>query len=86
VIGFVYGLCMLTSVVVAALLLRGWRRSGARLLLWAGLCFVGLALNNVLTLIDVYVAPDLDLWTLRQVPAIAGMFLLVAGLVWDGDR
>lgn len=85
-ISFVYGLCTATSIAVAALLLRGWKRSGARLLLWAGLCFVGLALNNVLTLVDVYVVRDLDLWALRQLPAMAGMLLLVVGLAWDGDR
>ena len=85
-IGFVYALCTLTSIAVAVLLLRAYRRSGGRLLLWAGLCFVGLALNNVATLVDVFAAPDLDLWTLRQVPAAVGLGLLVFGLVWDGDR
>ena len=30
----------------AVLLLRGYARSASRLLLWSGLCFVGLAINN----------------------------------------
>ena len=44
----VYALCALTSLACAVLLLRAYRRSWARLLFWSGLCFVGLALNNVL--------------------------------------
>ena len=44
----IYVLSFLASATCTWLLLRGYRRSGTRLLLWSGLCFVGLAINNVL--------------------------------------
>lgn len=82
----VFLLCALTSVVCAVLLLRGYARSESRLLLWSGLCFVGLAINNGLLVVDRVLLPndvDLSLW--RQVPALAGVLLLLYGLVWDAD-
>lgn len=79
----VYVLCAATGVACAALLLRGYARTGTRLLLWSGLCFVGLALNNVVLVIDLMVVPDTDLYTWRLVPAAAGILLLLYGLVWE---
>jgi hypothetical protein len=79
----VYALCALTSVLCAVLLLRGYWDSRARLLLWAGLCFVGLALNNVLLFVDLGLMPGIDLVTWRAMPALVGLVLLIYGLVWD---
>jgi multidrug transporter EmrE-like cation transporter len=79
----VYILCALTSGVCAALLLRRYSEQRLRLLLWSGLCFVGLALNNVMLIIDVRVIPDVDLSVIRTIPAVVGIALLVYGLVWE---
>lgn len=79
----VYALCALTSLACAVLLLRGYAASRARLLLWSGLCFAGLAANNVLLLIDKRVVPTLDLSLWRSLPALAGVALLLYGLVWE---
>ena len=79
----VYVLCALTSLACAVLLLRGYAQSRVRLLLWVGLCFVGLALNNVLLVIDVRVVPSMDLSLWRSLPALAGLLLLIYGLVWE---
>ena len=79
----IYVLCAATSLVCAVLLLRGWSRSRARLLLWSGLCFAGLVLNNVLLVIDVGAVPDTDFPVLRVLPALAGVALLLYGLVWE---
>ncbi|MBV8518339.1 MAG: hypothetical protein JO197_13155 [Acidobacteria bacterium] len=79
----VYALCALTSVGCAWLLLRAHQRNHVRLLLWSGLCFVGLALNNILLFIDVRVMPDVDLSLWRTLPAVAGILLLLYGLVWE---
>lgn len=81
----VFLLCALTSLACAALLLRAYSSRRSRLLLWSGLCFVGLALNNLILVIDKIVVPDIDLSTLRQIPALAGIMLLVWGLVWDAE-
>ncbi len=79
----VYILCAATSSLCAALLFRGYRSSGARLLFWSALCFIGLALNNVLLIVDVHVVPEVDLSTWRMVPAVAGAALLLYGLIWE---
>ena len=79
----VYALCALTSLACAWLLIRGYMRTRVRLLLWSGLCFTGLALNNILLFIDVRVLPDVDLSIIRTIPAVIGVLLLVYGLVWE---
>ena len=79
----VYILCAATSSLCAGLLFRGYRRSGARLLFWSALCFVGLALNNVMLIVDVRVMPGMDLSVWRMVPAVAGAALLLYGLIWE---
>jgi hypothetical protein len=81
----VFLLCALTSLACAVLLLRGYGRAGSRLLLWSGLCFVGLALNNGLLVLDRVLLADVDLSLWRQLPALAGVTLLLYGLVWDAD-
>lgn len=79
----VYALCALTSLACAVLLLRGYARNRVRLLLWSGLCFAGLALNNTILLVDMRVVPDLDLSVWRTLPALAGIVILLYGLVWE---
>ena len=80
----VYVLCALTSVLCAGLLLRSYRANRSRLLLWSTLCFVGLAINNILLLIDlVLTGPEVDLRFFRSGSALVGMALLTIGLVWE---
>lgn len=79
----VYVLCAATSSVCAALLIRGYRQSHARLLFWSAICFVGLALNNVLLLVDLRMVPSIDLSLWRLLPAVVGAGALVYGLVWE---
>jgi hypothetical protein len=86
VTGVIYLLCAITSLVCAVLLLRGYRRSGVRLLLWSGLCFVGFFLNNVLLFVDLRVVPTIDLAFIRMVPALVGIALLLYGLIWETER
>ena len=87
----VYILCALTSAACTVLLFRGYARSRSRLLLWSGLCFAALALNNVLLFVDKVVMPDRDavggvsLMVLRTAVALVGMALLLYGLIWDAE-
>lgn len=83
---FVYVLCAITSLACAMLLLRAYRRTAVRLLLWSGLCFAGLALNNVLLIVDLQVLPEHDLSVIRSLPSVLGVALLLYGLVWESDR
>jgi hypothetical protein len=82
----VFILSGLISMACAALLLRSFARTRSGLLLWAGLCFVGLTLNNLMLFVDKVVVKDVDLSTWRTIPALAGMLTLVFGLVWEELR
>lgn len=80
----VYLLCALTSVVCASLLLHGYLRSRARLLLWSSTCFAGLAVNNVLLFVDLALLPTtIDLSLIRSSVALVALLVLIAGLVWE---
>ena len=79
----VYALCTATSLACAALLFKGCYAGGARLLFWSALCFVGLTVNNLLLFVDLVVVPGVDLSLWRSAAAIAGMLVLVYGLIWE---
>jgi hydrogenase/urease accessory protein HupE len=79
----VYVLCALTSVLCAGLLLRSYRANRTRLLLWSTLCFVGLAINNILLFVDIVLVPGVDLRFLRSGSALIALVLLTIGLVWE---
>lgn len=79
----VYVLCALTSLACAVLLWRAFVRTRARLLLWSGLCFAFLSLNNVLLYLDLAVLETYDLSIVRNLPVIAGLVVLIFGLIWE---
>ncbi|MBA3541000.1 MAG: hypothetical protein H0T79_15420 [Deltaproteobacteria bacterium] len=79
----VYVLCALTSVLCAGLLARGYRRQRTRLLMWSMLCFVGLAVNNILLVVDLILVPSFDLSLVRTATALVAVLLLLIGLLWE---
>jgi len=78
-----YILTAVTTLVCSILLLRAYIRVRNRLLLWSGLCFVGLTIDNVLMLADVILFPAVDLYTYRLTSAAVSISLLLFGLVWE---
>ncbi|HJP92160.1 MAG TPA: DUF5985 family protein [Pyrinomonadaceae bacterium] len=78
----VYSLCAVTSLVCAGLLLRSYLRNRTQLLFWSSLCFLGLAVNNILLFIDLVLVPALDLSMYRALSALLAMALLLFGLIW----
>ena len=80
-----YVLCALASIVCALLLLRGYLASRTRILFWSSLCFTGLALNNILLFVDLVIVPGADLSGWRNATALAGLMLLLFGLIWDAQ-
>ncbi len=82
----VYALCAVVSLLSAGLLARAWLGNRSALLLWCLLCFIGLALNNVLLFIDKVVVTEIDLSVWRTLPAAVGVGALVYGLVWETRR
>jgi hypothetical protein len=81
----VYILCAATSAACAFLLLRGYAQRRSRLLLWSGVCFVGLALNNIMLIVDTQLVPEVSLEVYRTIPALIGVAFLVYGLIWDSN-
>lgn len=81
----IYALCVFTSVACTVLLLRSYARTGARLLLWTALCFVGLSLNNIILFVDVLVVPHIDLSPWRTLAAFAGVSVLLYGFIWETE-
>ncbi|HEY1261915.1 MAG TPA: DUF5985 family protein [Terriglobales bacterium] len=80
---FVYILGVLISAACSLLLLRGYARGKKKLLLWSGLCFLGLAISNLLVFADLVLLPNLDLYLFRLATAALSMGLLVYGLIWE---
>jgi hypothetical protein len=78
----VYILCAITSFLCALMLLAGYATSRNRLLFWAGLCFAGLTLNNLILFVDLVIGTDMDLGPARSGVALIAMTLLLVGLVW----
>ena len=79
-------LAALTSFGCMALLLRGYARTGARLLLWSGLCFIFLTANNVLLFVDTVIWPtQVDLRLYRLGAALAGVVCLLYAFIWEAE-
>jgi len=82
----IYSLCAAAALACAALLLRAFGRNGYRLLLWSGLCFVGLTINNLLLVLDKIVFPTVvDLSIARSSVALVAVSVLLFGLIWDAE-
>jgi hypothetical protein len=81
----IYSLCALVAALCTFLLLRAWVSSRYRLLLWTGVCFAALTATNGLLFLDKVVFPEVDLTAARQLITLAGMSVLLYGLVWDAQ-
>jgi tRNA A-37 threonylcarbamoyl transferase component Bud32 len=81
----IYGLCALTALVTAALLLRAYARTRLRLLFWSGLCFVGLTANNLLLVADKVLLPHIDLSLPRVLTSLVSMAVLLWGLIVEEE-
>lgn len=79
----IYVLCLLSAALCTVLLLRGYRRSRTRLLLWSGFCFGFLSLNSLVVLADILFFPARDLQILRHGASLAAVGTLLFGLVWE---
>lgn len=78
-----YVLTCLTTLLCAVLLLRAYANVRKRLLLWSGLCFVGLTVSNLLVIADLVLLPQIDFFSYGLGSAAVGMCLLLFGVVWE---
>jgi hypothetical protein len=79
----VYILCFLTSSACAWLLGRSYVRTRTRLLLWSSLCFLLLAGNNLVLVLDLLVFPDVNLRMGRLLLSLSAVIVLLFGFIWD---
>lgn len=79
-----YTLCFAVSALCAFLLMRAYSRTRVPLLLFSGIGFIGIALNNLLLVIDSYIAADLSTW--RSAPTLVGLVIFIWGLVGERTR
>jgi hypothetical protein len=78
-----YVLTIFTTLTCSILLLRAYFKVRMKLLLWSGLCFAGLTVNNLLVFADMIVFPAADLYTYRLAATAISVSLLLYGLVWE---
>jgi hypothetical protein len=81
-----YGLAIFASLACTVLLFRGYLRRRVRLLMWSGLCFVGLTLNNILVFADLVIFTDVDLRLFRLLSTLTGLLCLLYAFIWEPDR
>lgn len=81
----VYILGTVITLACGVLLFRGYLRTRAKLLLWSGICFLGLAVSNLLVFVDLVLFPQLDLYVWRLLTAALAMMVLLYGLVWESE-
>ncbi len=80
----VYLLCAIASVLCAALLFRSFLHNRLRLSLYTMLCFLALAVNNILLFVDLAVIPaGPDLSTIRNTIALGGVAVLLYAMVTE---
>ena len=79
----VYFLCLVTSAICAALLLRSYRASRSKLLLYTAAGFGFLALNNLFLVGDMVVFPNVNLWPWRQASSFAAVAVLLYGFIHE---
>jgi hypothetical protein len=78
-------LTLLTTMLCAGLLIRGYQNVRKRLLLWSGLCFVGLSLATLLRIADLRIFLSTDLYTYRLAVTAFAIALLLYGLIWESQ-
>lgn len=79
----VYLSCALMSLGCAFVLIRSYLKNKTQLLFWSGLCFIGIAINNVLLFVDLMLGPSYDLSLIRAVVVLCAMVVLLYGLIWE---
>ena len=81
----VYLLCFLTAGACSLLLARTYWRTGMRLLLWSSLCFLFLAANALVVILDMLVLKNVDLSLVRTALSLAAVGVLLFGFIWDRE-
>lgn len=81
----VYVLCFILSVLCSILLFRKYRKSRINLLLYTGIAFTLIAINNSILFLDLVIFPESDFGgaLLRVLSGAIGSSILLFGLIWE---
>ncbi|HEX3936862.1 MAG: DUF5985 family protein [Xanthobacteraceae bacterium] len=79
----IYLLCFLTSLSCCLLLIRSYRRTKSPVLLWTAACFVLLAIDNLLVVLDLIALPTVDLSLPRLIATFLAVATLLVGFIWE---
>ena len=82
---FVYGLCMVTALTCAWMLMHAYHKTRYRLLFWCSLFFSISAINNVLLVVDKLIFAAADLTAYRYAVALLGLLVLLPGLILEQE-
>ena len=74
---------VITALACSILLYRGYRRTGARLLLCGAICFFALSIESGVIFADRILFTHVSLILIRQMIAIVGIGFLIFGLIWE---
>ncbi len=83
--GVFYILSAVTTLICSVLLLRAYSQVRRHLLLWSGLCFVGLTIASLLKIADLLIFLQTDLYSYRLGATAIAMALLLYGLIWESQ-
>lgn len=78
----IFLICAVTALICCMLLLKGHSHSRAPLLFWSGLCFAGLAINNLILFANQVLFPAADLTIYDRPAALVSILLLLYGMIW----
>ena len=81
----IYGLCAVTALLCAWLLLRAYASSKYRLLLWGGICFAGLTFTNFFLIVDKLILTEVDLSLWRHLCTLIPLCIFLYGLIFDAE-
>jgi hypothetical protein len=81
----IYGMCMLTALTCAWLLLQAYHKTRYRLLFWCSLFFSVSALNNVFLVVDKVIFSEVDLTVYRYAVALVGLSILLPSLILERE-
>jgi hypothetical protein len=82
----IYLLCALTSLLCTYLLIRSYKRSKSPLIFWTSIFFITSAVSNILLFVDYVIVPSVDFSLVRTVLLLAGISMLVYGLVFENEN
>lgn len=77
----VYLLCALTCLGCTALLIGRYRKTRVSLLFWSAAAFFAFTITNILLFVDLVVVPDHDFILWRNGFTLAGVIVLLYGLI-----